>query len=40
VRIAYIAAYLADLASLRSVIWMVGIGLCIALYMAGLSTVP
>lgn len=39
-RIAYIGAYLADLATLRSLIWMLGLGLCIALYIAGLSTVP
>lgn len=40
IRIAYIGAYLANLATLRSLVWMVGMGLCIALYMAGMSTVP
>jgi uncharacterized MAPEG superfamily protein len=31
-RIAYIAAYLADRANLRSVVWLIGVGCCIALF--------
>lgn len=38
VRLAYIACYLADLAPLRSLVWTVGLGLCIALFAAGVST--
>ena len=32
-RLAYVACYLADQASLRSVVWMVGLGLSIALFV-------
>jgi uncharacterized MAPEG superfamily protein len=31
-RVAYVAAYLADLAPLRSLVWMAGLGCCIALF--------
>ena len=34
-RVAYIGAYLVDQAALRSVVWVVGIGACIALYFTG-----
>lgn len=33
-RIGYIGAYLADRASLRSLLWIVGLGCCIALFFA------
>ena len=32
-RLAYIACYLADLASLRSLVWLVGLGSSIALFV-------
>jgi uncharacterized MAPEG superfamily protein len=35
VRLAYIACYVGDRASLRSVVWLAGLGLCIALFAAG-----
>ena len=38
VRVVYIGVYLANLASVRSLVWMVGLGLCIALFAAGVST--
>jgi uncharacterized MAPEG superfamily protein len=38
VRLIYIAVYLANLAALRSLVWTVGLGLCIALFAAGVST--
>ena len=34
-RIGYIGAYLADLAALRSTLWLVGLGTCIALFFLG-----
>jgi uncharacterized MAPEG superfamily protein len=34
-RIGYIGAYLADQATLRSALWVVGLGACIALYFMG-----
>jgi len=34
-RIGYIGAYLADLAALRSTLWVVGLGVCIAFYFLG-----
>ncbi len=34
-RLAYIAAYVADLAALRSAVWLVGLGVCVALFAAG-----
>jgi uncharacterized MAPEG superfamily protein len=34
-RIAYLAAYLADLAWLRSVVWFIGIGSAVAIFVAG-----
>jgi uncharacterized MAPEG superfamily protein len=34
-RIGYIAAYVADLANLRSALWIVGLGASIALYFIG-----
>ena len=34
-RIGYIGAYLADRATLRSVLWVVGLGACIALFFIG-----
>ncbi len=34
-RLAYIACYLADLASLRSLVWVAGLGLSIALFIVG-----
>ena len=34
-RVGYIGAYLVDQAALRSVLWVVGIGACIALYFTG-----
>jgi uncharacterized MAPEG superfamily protein len=34
-RIGYVGAYLADLAALRSTLWVVGLGACIALYFLG-----
>ena len=34
-RIGYIAAYVADRAGLRSTLWAVGLGACIALYFTG-----
>jgi len=34
-RIGYIGAYLADLAALRSTLWVVGLAACIALYFLG-----
>jgi uncharacterized MAPEG superfamily protein len=38
VRLIYIAVYLANLAALRSLVWTVGLGLCIALFAAAVST--
>ncbi|WMW80840.1 MAPEG family protein [Undibacterium cyanobacteriorum] len=35
VRCAYVAAYLADKATLRSIVWAVGVGLSIALFCIG-----
>ena len=35
-RVAYLGLYLADRATLRSVVWMLGWGVCIALYLAKL----
>jgi uncharacterized MAPEG superfamily protein len=35
VRLVYIACYVGDRASLRSVVWAGGLGLCIALFAAG-----
>ena len=35
IRIAYVAAYLANQGSLRTLIWMVGLGLCVALLAMG-----
>ncbi|MDQ3261757.1 MAG: MAPEG family protein [Pseudomonadota bacterium] len=34
-RIGYVACYLADLATLRSLVWVVGIGLNIAIFLLG-----
>lgn len=34
-RIAYIGAYLADAASLRSVVWAMGLGACITMFFIG-----
>ena len=34
-RVGYISAYLADLATLRSVLWLVGLGASVALYFSG-----
>jgi uncharacterized MAPEG superfamily protein len=34
VRVAYIGAYLGDLATLRSILWVVGIGASVALYFS------
>jgi uncharacterized MAPEG superfamily protein len=34
-RVGYIGAYLADRANLRSVLWVVGLACCIALFFAG-----
>lgn len=34
-RVAYIAAYVGDRATLRSLIWLLGVALCIALFAAG-----
>ncbi|MFZ9708727.1 MAG: MAPEG family protein [Steroidobacteraceae bacterium] len=34
-RIAYIACYVADLATLRSIVWLVGFGSCICLVVMG-----
>jgi uncharacterized MAPEG superfamily protein len=34
-RVAYIAAYVGDRATLRSLVWLLGVGLCIALFAAG-----
>ena len=34
-RIAYVAAYLADQATLRSCLWATGLGLSIALFFVG-----
>lgn len=34
-RLAYLGAYLADLAWLRSVVWLVGIGCAVAIFFAG-----
>ncbi len=34
-RIAYLACYLADLATLRSLVWLVGFGSCICLIVMG-----
>jgi uncharacterized MAPEG superfamily protein len=34
-RLAYVGCYLADRASLRSVVWLVGLGLSIALFIVG-----
>ncbi|WP_255987368.1 MAPEG family protein [Chitinolyticbacter albus] len=34
-RVGYIGAYLADLASLRSIVWLAGIGCCIAMFLVG-----
>lgn len=36
-RLAYIACYVGDLATLRSLVWMVGMGLSIALYFIAAS---
>ena len=35
VRLAYIGCYLADVAALRSIVWMLGLGLVVALFAAG-----
>ena len=35
-RVAYAACYLADLAALRSLVWMAGVGCCIALFVSAL----
>jgi uncharacterized MAPEG superfamily protein len=34
-RVGYIGAYLADRASLRSILWVLGFGCCVALFFAG-----
>ena len=34
-RVAYLACYLADLATLRSLVWLVGFGSCICLIVVG-----
>jgi uncharacterized MAPEG superfamily protein len=34
-RVAYIAAYVGDRAPVRSLVWLLGVGLCIALFAAG-----
>jgi len=34
-RIGYIGAYVADLAALRSMLWVVGLGACVAFYFLG-----
>jgi uncharacterized MAPEG superfamily protein len=34
-RVAYVGCYLADRASLRSLVWLVGLGLSIALFVVG-----
>lgn len=34
-RVGYLACYLADLATLRSFVWLVGIGAAVALFFAG-----
>jgi uncharacterized MAPEG superfamily protein len=34
-RVAYIGAYLADRANLRSLLWVLGLGCCIALFFIG-----
>jgi uncharacterized MAPEG superfamily protein len=34
-RVAYIVCYVADLASLRSLVWLVGLGASLALFFAG-----
>lgn len=34
-RLAYLGAYLADVAWLRSVVWLVGIGCAVAIFLAG-----
>ena len=34
-RIAYLACYLADLATLRSLVWLVGFGSCLCLIVMG-----
>lgn len=34
-RLAYIAAYLADRASLRSLVWLIGLGASLALFVVG-----
>ena len=34
-RIGYVGAYLADLAALRSTLWVVGLAACIVLYFLG-----
>jgi uncharacterized MAPEG superfamily protein len=34
-RLAYIVAYVADLATLRSALWLAGLGACVGLFAAG-----
>lgn len=34
-RVGFIAAYLADRANLRSVVWLLGLGCCVALFFVG-----
>jgi len=34
-RLGYIGAYLADMAALRSTLWTIGIGACVALFFVG-----
>lgn len=38
-RVAYLACYLADLATLRSLVWLVGFGSCICLIVMGAQAV-
>lgn len=39
-RVLYIALYLSDRAAARSVVWMLGMGVCIALFVAALWQAP
>lgn len=38
-RVAYLACYLADLAALRSLVWLVGFGSCICLIVMGAQSI-
>ena len=38
-RVAYLACYLADLATLRSLVWLVGFGSCICLIVMGAQSI-